>query len=146
VEDKPDAPPIDIDIPAFLPLLKVDPRRLHQILTHLLSNAVKFTPSHGRVTVSAGLAEDGAFTIAIADSGIGMDPERIGHALEPFKQLDSRLARRFEGVGLGLPLANALVRVHDGVLSIESVPGAGTTVRVSIPPARNVEIARAACA
>jgi signal transduction histidine kinase len=145
-EEKPDAPQIQIDVPAYLPLLKVDPRRLHQILTHLLSNAVKFTPSHGRVAVKAALTENGAFTIAISDTGIGMDPERIGHALEPFKQLDSRLARRFEGVGLGLPLANALVKVHDGTLAIESAPGAGTIVTVSFPPQRNVEKARAACA
>jgi signal transduction histidine kinase len=146
VEDKPDAPPIHIDIPAHLPLLKVDPRRLHQILTHLLSNAVKFTPSQGRISVRSMLSGNGAVTIAISDTGIGMDPDRIGHALEPFKQLDSRLARRFEGVGLGLPLANALVRAHEGTLSIESAPGTGTTVTVSFPPQRNVEIARAACA
>ena len=145
-EDKPDAPPILIEIPAYLPLLKVDPRRLHQILTHLLSNAVKFTQAQGRVTVRAGVAENGGFTIAISDTGIGMDPDRIGHALEPFKQLDNRLARRFEGVGLGLPLASALVRVHDGSLAIESVPGAGTTVTICFPPERNVEIAQAACA
>ena len=146
LEDKPDAPPIHIDIPAHLPLLKVDPRRLHQILTHLLSNAVKFTPSEGRISVRSALAANGAVTIAISDNGIGMDPDRIGHALEPFKQLDSRIARRFEGVGLGLPLANALVGAHDGTLSIKSAPGTGTTVTVSFPPERNVEVARAASA
>ena len=144
LEDKPNAPPVDIDIPAHLPLLKVDARRLHQILTHLLSNAVKFTPSEGRVSVGAALAANGALAITIADSGIGMDPERIGHALEPFKQLDSRLARRFEGVGLGLPLASALVRAHDGTMSVESTPGKGTIVTVAFPPERNVEIASAA--
>ena len=65
--------------------------------------------------------------------------EGIGHALEPFKQLDSRLARRFEGVGLGLPLANALVQLHQGRLSILSMPGKGTTVTVEFPPERTVE-------
>jgi signal transduction histidine kinase len=144
LEDKPDAPAVDIDIPAHLPLLRVDARRLHQILTHLLSNAVKFTPSEGRISMRAALASDGALAIRIADSGIGMEPERIEHALEPFKQLDSRIARRFEGVGLGLPLANALVRAHDGTLSVESAPGKGTIVTVSFPPERNIEIARAA--
>lgn len=146
LEDKPEAPPIDIEIPAYLPLLKVDPRRLHQILTHLLSNAAKFTASEGRIKVRATVAGDGSLVVTVADNGIGMDPDRIGHALQPFKQLDSRLARRFEGTGLGLPLANALVRAHDGSLSIESAPGAGTTVTVTFPQQRNVEITRAACA
>jgi len=145
-EDKPDAAAIHVDIPADLPLLRADPRRLHQILTHLLSNALKFTPGDGHICVRSALAANGGFAIAISDTGIGMDPDRIEHALEPFKQLDSRIARRFEGVGLGLPLANALVRAHDGTLSIASAPGSGTTVTVSFPPQRNVEIAAAACA
>ncbi len=141
--DRPDAAPIRIDIPARLPLLKADPRRLHQILIHLLSNAVKFTPGDGRVTVRSALDGNGGIAIAISDTGIGMEPDRIEHALEPFKQLDSRLARRFEGVGLGLPLANALVRAHDGALSIKSAPGSGTTVTVTFPPQR-VELTGAA--
>jgi PAS domain S-box-containing protein len=145
-EAKPDSPSLLIDIPADLPLLTVDPRRFHQIFTHLLSNAVKFTPPDGRVAVRASLAEDGAFMLTISDTGIGMEPDRIAHALEPFRQLDSRLARRFEGAGLGLPLANALVQAHDGTLSIVSAPGAGTTVTVLFPPNRSAEISRPACA
>jgi signal transduction histidine kinase len=64
----------------------------------------------------------------ISDTGMGMEPERIRQALEPFKQLDGSLARRFEGAGLGLPLANALVRLHGGLLVIDTKPGMGTTV------------------
>jgi len=139
LEGKPDAPRIGIDISANLPLLKVDARRLHQLLTHLVSNAVKFTASEGHISIRALLAANGALAITIADSGIGMDPERIEYALEPFKQLDSRLARRFEGVGLGLPLANALVKAHDGTLTVESAPGEGTTVTVSFPPERTIK-------
>jgi PAS domain S-box-containing protein len=146
LEDKPDAAPINLDLPAHLPLLKVDPRRLHQIFAHLLSNAVKFTPTDGMIAVRAYLTEGGEITITIRDTGIGMEPERIGHALEPFKQLDSRLSRRFEGVGLGLPLANALVRLHEGTLAIESVPSEGTTVTICFPAERNIGMARAACA
>ena len=145
-EGKSDAAAIDIDVPAVLPLLKVDPRRLHQILMHLFSNAVKFTPAEGRIVVRAHVNGGGAIAVTIRDTGIGMDPERIGHALEPFKQLDSRLSRRFEGVGLGLPLANALVRLHDGNLEIESALGAGTTVTICFPPERNMEMVRAAYA
>jgi PAS domain S-box-containing protein len=131
-------PPIEIQIPADMPLLTADPRRLQQVLSHLMSNAVKFTPADGRIEVRALQSSQGGITIKITDTGIGMEPGRISHALEPFKQLDSRLARRFEGVGLGLPLANALMQLHQGRLSIESVPGAGTTVTLDFPPERTV--------
>ena len=134
-----DAPPIEIHIQAGLPLLKADPRRLQQVLAHLLSNAAKFTLRDGRIEVNALQSSHGGITIAITDTGIGMEPSRIDNALEPFKQLDSRLARRFEGVGLGLPLAKALVQLHQGRLSIQSVPGAGTTVTVAFPAERTVE-------
>ena len=143
-EDKTDVASIGIEVPADMPLLRADPRRLHQILTHLLSNAVKFTPGDGRIEVRARRSQQGGVTIAVKDTGIGMDPERIGHALEPFKQLDSRLARRFEGVGLGLPLVNALVRLHEGRLSIESSPGAGTIAVIEFPPERSIETVQAA--
>ena len=134
-----DTAPIEIHIQADMPLLKADPRRLQQVLAHLLSNAAKFTRPEGRIEVNALQSRGGGITIKITDTGIGMEPDRIGHALEPFKQLDSRLARRFEGVGLGLPLANALVQLHQGRLSIQSVPGAGTTVTVDFPPERTLE-------
>jgi PAS domain S-box-containing protein len=135
---------IEIDIQADLPLLRADPRRLQQVLAHLLSNAAKFTRPEGRIEVNALQSSEGGVTINITDTGIGMEPSRIAHALEPFKQLDSRLARRFEGVGLGLPLANALVQLHQGRLSIQSVPGKGTIVTVDFPAERTVEARLAA--
>jgi PAS domain S-box-containing protein len=134
-----ETPPIEIQIPADMKLLKADPLRLQQVLAHLLSNAAKFTPREGRIEIKALLSREGGIVIKITDTGIGMQQDRIAHALEPFKQLDSRLARRFEGVGLGLPLANALVQLHQGRLSILSAPGKGTTVTVEFPPERTVE-------
>ena len=134
-----ETPPIEIQIPADMKLLKADPLRLQQVLAHLLSNAAKFTPREGRIEIRALLSREGGIVIKITDTGIGMQQDRIAHALEPFKQLDSRLARRFEGVGLGLPLANALVQLHQGRLSILSAPGKGTTVTVEFPPERTVE-------
>jgi signal transduction histidine kinase len=141
---RPEDAPILIDVPVQLPLLRVDPRRLQQIIKHLLSNAVKFTPKDGRIEVRALQLANGGIAIVIKDTGIGMEPDRIGYALEPFKQLDSRLERRFEGGGLGLPLANALIGLHGGRLSIESRPGAGTTVTGTFPPDRTVQTVRAA--
>ena len=143
-ESKPNTAIVDLDLPLYLPWLRADARRLHQILTHLLSNAVKFTPAEGKIAIQAFQTKEGAIAISIKDTGIGMEPDRISHALQPFRQLDSRLSRRFEGVGLGLPLANALMGLHEGTLGIESVPGAGTTVTICFPPGRNIEMPRAA--
>jgi len=131
---------ITVDVLAGLPLLKADARRLRQILNHIFSNAVKFTPKEGRIAAKAWLNKAGGIAIAIEDDGIGMEPDLIQHALEPFKQLDGSLARRFEGAGLGLPLANALVRLHGGKLSIDSTPGVGTSVTIEFPPERTVEL------
>jgi two-component system, cell cycle sensor histidine kinase PleC len=125
-----------IDLPPDLPMLLGDELRLKQIVLNLLSNAVKFTPAGGRVTLSAAMAPDGSLALAVSDTGIGMKAEEIPIALEPFRQIDSVHTRRYEGTGLGLPLARTLAELHGGALSIESVPGHGTTVTVTLPPKR----------
>jgi two-component system cell cycle sensor histidine kinase PleC len=84
------------------------------------------------VNVSASIEADGA-VIAVSDTGIGMKPADIPIALEPFRQIDGALSRRFDGTGLGLPLAKALVELHGGCLDIESAPAAGTVVRIRLP-------------
>ena len=121
---------------ADLPKIFLDSRKVKQILLNLISNAVKFTPKGGRVTVSAGLNERGELVITVADTGIGIAPENIGKALSPFMQIDSSLSRKYEGTGLGLPLSKALVELHGGQLKIESQLGAGTTVTVTFPTTR----------
>ncbi len=144
VEDRPEAPAIGIDIPAHLPFLKVDPRRLHQILMHLLSNAVKFTPADGSIAARAYLTKDGALSIAIKDSGIGMEQDRIAHALEPFKQLDSRIARRFEGVGLGLPSPMRSCASTRARFRSRAHPGSAPQSPCISRPERIIELVRAA--
>ncbi len=124
---------VSLEAAEELPELLIDQRRMKQVFINLLSNAVKFTPEGGSVAVKLRLAGDGAPEIVIADSGIGMAPGDIETALQPFSQLDSRLSRRFEGTGLGLPLARTLIEVHGGTLLIESSPGSGTTVTVRLP-------------
>jgi signal transduction histidine kinase len=131
------------EIAAALPRLRADQRRVRQILLNLLSNAVKFTPQGGRVRAEVFCAEQG-LAIAIADSGIGMAAEDIPRALERFGQIDSSLSRKYEGTGLGLPLAKRLMEIHGGTLEIESAPGAGTTVTVMFPAVRLIEQAAAA--
>jgi len=124
------------DVPSDLPLLRGDELRLKQIVLNLLSNAVKFTPVGGRIALSARTTADGGIVLAVIDTGIGMKPEEIPIALQPFRQIDSALNRRYEGTGLGLPLARTLVELHDGILNISSTPGQGTTVTVVLPATR----------
>lgn len=123
---------LSVDFDHRVSLVRADPKRLRQILLNLLSNAVKFTPPGGKVCASTHLGDKG-FDIIIADTGIGMKSEDIPRALERFGQIDSTLARKYEGTGLGLPLSKHLIELHGGALIIESKIGAGTIVTVSLP-------------
>jgi two-component system cell cycle sensor histidine kinase PleC len=125
---------LTVAVPDGLPLLEADILRLKQILLNLLSNAVKFTPAGGRVDVCAETGAEDAIVISVSDTGIGMAPEMIPVALEPFRQIASPLSRNVEGTGLGLSLVKALTEQHGGRLEIDSATGAGTTVRLHFPP------------
>jgi signal transduction histidine kinase len=127
---------LDAEITDSLPGLRADQRAIRQILINLLSNAVKFTPEGGRIRVAADIDAQGRFVISVADSGIGISEQDLEEVVLPFKQVDSSLARKYEGTGLGLPLTHGLVEMHDGRLEIESVLGAGTTVKVIFPQQR----------
>tara|TARA_R110000868_G_scaffold202806_2_gene450631 strand:- start:7492 stop:8616 length:1125 start_codon:yes stop_codon:yes gene_type:complete len=120
-----EGPPEEVTITA-------DPTRLKQILLNLISNSVKFT-SVGSVKVEAGFAGMSEFVFSVTDTGIGMSEEHMAKALLPFLQVDTSLARRYEGTGLGLTLTKSLVEMHGGTLAIESRLGEGTRVRVHLP-------------
>ncbi len=121
------------EVAADMPPINADPRRLRQVLLNLLSNAVKFTPAGGRVDVNASWDRCKGVTIIVADTGLGMDQEQVKTALEAFGQVDSSYAKKFEGTGLGLPLARALTELHGGSLDIRSEPDRGTEVIVTLP-------------
>ncbi|MGE5502987.1 MAG: ATP-binding protein [Actinomycetota bacterium] len=123
------------DLPPGLPPVAADRRRLLQIFVNLLSNAVKFTPEGGTVHVGAEV-DDAFVSILVADTGIGMSADEVALALQPFRQVDGGLARRYEGTGLGLPLAKSFVDLHGGSLEISSTKGGGTTVTVRLPRGR----------
>jgi signal transduction histidine kinase len=118
-----------------LPLVRVDERKLKQILINLLSNAVKFTPAGGHVTIAARTDQTGII-ITVSDTGIGIAPNDIARALSPFTQVENSMSRRFDGTGLGLPLADSLTRLHGGSLKLTSELGKGTTVTISLPTNR----------
>ncbi len=114
-----------------------DKTKLKQILINLLSNAIKFTPPGGRVEIGAEAAPEGnGLRFWVRDTGIGMTADEIRQALELFRQVDNSLSRRFEGAGLGLPLAVKLTELHGGRLEVRSAPRRGTTVSVYLPASR----------
>ena len=121
-----------------LPVVLGDETKLRQVLINILANAVKFTPDGGHVTVSSEAAGRGGLSICVSDSGIGMTPEQIQLALDPFRQVEGDLNRRFEGLGLGLPITKALVELHGGQLGIDSEPERGTIVTIRLPQERLV--------
>ena len=122
-----------------LPLaVRADERAFRQIMINLISNAVKFTPEGGTVAIRGRLTDLGGLELITEDTGIGIAPEDIETALQPFGQIDSLLARRHEGTGLGLPLAKSLTELHGGTMKIDSSVGFGTTVTVRFPPWRTI--------
>jgi len=117
-----------LDVSDDLPLLAVDPVRLSEVLNNLVANALRYTPSGGRVTISGKLAEDGGAVLEVRDTGAGIAPEALPHVFDRFyKSADSR------GSGLGLAIAKNLVAAHGGQLSVESAIGKGTVMTVRLP-------------
>jgi PAS domain S-box-containing protein len=121
---------------AGLPHLICDDRLLKQVLLNILSNALKFTPEGGQVTITARLATDGGIRIMVSDSGIGIPADRLNDMVRPFTQIEDSHVRRHEGAGLGLPLSKQFVELHGGSLDIESTVGQGTTVTIHLPAER----------
>jgi signal transduction histidine kinase len=128
---------LSLSLPPSLPRARGDGARLQQVLRNLLANGVKFTPAGGSVTLSAAVEEpSGDLVLRVSDTGIGMAPEDIPRAFEPFTQLDSALSRRYGGSGIGLYLARALAEAHGATLNLESAPGSGTTAVLRLPASR----------
>ncbi len=129
---------LNLKVPKDLPSLRAEERAVKQVLTNLLTNAIKFTPEGGDVTLSVYLDDSKRMCIRVEDSGIGIAPEDIAVALAPFGQIESALSRKNQGTGLGLPLTKALVELHGGILDLQSKFGSGTTVTIIFPAERVV--------
>ncbi len=129
------------EIPDDLPWVEAHEGRLKQALINLVSNAIKFTPQGGTVTISAERHDNGAVSIAIADTGIGMSSRDLDIALTPFGRVEKAWTRGRTGTGLGLPLARQFVEGMGGTFAIDSSPGYGTTVTLTFPSVALAEVA-----
>jgi two-component system cell cycle sensor histidine kinase PleC len=123
-----------IEVEPSAPALYADERALKQILINLASNAVKFSPPGGKISVVGSPAADGAFQIVVRDNGPGVPREKLDKIFVPFNQVDNRYDRQAGGTGLGLALVRGLVELHGGRAWIESEPGKGCRAYVVLPP------------
>lgn len=119
-------------VPDNLPPMLADRRALKQILLNVLSNAIKFTPTGGRITLTT-LAADGGVIVEIRDTGIGIEDHKLDSLTDPFVRGESDPYKSQDGTGLGLAIVKSLVELHNGALEIASEPGAGVTVTMTFP-------------
>jgi PAS domain S-box-containing protein len=129
---------LDVGLSGDIPLaLAGDQHRVKQIISNLVSNAVKFTPPRGAITISAQVIEQQAASvrvqIAVKDSGIGISPDLLEYIFQPFVQADGSTTRKFGGTGLGLTISRRLAELMGGSISVESTPGKGSCFRFTLP-------------
>ncbi|MFT4089500.1 MAG: ATP-binding protein [Asticcacaulis sp.] len=122
-----------------LPEIEADFRALKQVLLNILTNAVKFTPSGGSVTISA-VSTDNNVHLYIADTGIGIEAENLTRLAKPFEQIENQFSKTREGTGLGLALTKSLIELHDGTMEVDSNVGQGTTVSIILPIRRKPDM------
>lgn len=121
---------------ASMPIMKAEELAIKQVIGNVLSNAMKYTPKDGRITLFTNYDSDGTFRLSCTDTGVGMTEMEVKKALSAFGQVDNALDRSGSGTGLGLPLAQAIMKIHDGRLEIMSEKSIGTTVTIIFPPDR----------
>lgn len=127
---------LDVHIEGGMPLIEADPAKVKRIMYNLVSNAIKFTPEGGHVSLEASL-RDGMVEISVTDTGIGISPEDQKKIFNLFQQLDSSASRSHEGTGVGLALSRKLVEMHGGRIWVESELDKGSRFSFTLP-ARSV--------
>ena len=127
---------------AAIPILRADVRAIKQILTNLISNAIKFSPVSSKITVQTEIDENFCINLLVRDKGTGMNAQQVRRALIPYAQFDTSLHRKQGGTGLGLPLIRALAELHHAKLKIKSDPDTGTEFRIVFPADRNIVAAQ----
>ena len=124
---------INKDIPSPAPLLYVDPQRMKQVLNNLVTNAIKFTPPEGTVTIQARDYNEQFVLISVVDTGFGIPVEDRQHVFERFYQSNHMQQSKMGGYGLGLSIARLIVEQHGGTIDFESTMGKGTTFFFTAP-------------
>jgi len=119
--------------PSKLPAVQCDREKIRQALINLVTNAVKFTPSGGQVTVEASADGDERVAVTVTDTGIGIAPQNLGRVFDVFFQVDGSTTREFGGAGLGLAIVKSYLEAHAGTVRVASTPGAGTTFTLTLP-------------
>ncbi|MBS0469603.1 MAG: sensor histidine kinase [Proteobacteria bacterium] len=127
---------LSCEIDAALPAIRADERALKQILLNLVSNAIKFTPRGGQITIFADRSDAGDVRFGVSDTGIGIAPEEHGKVFESFGQGRHDVVTADKGTGLGLPIVKGLIEHHGGRIELNSRVGEGTTVTVYLPAER----------
>jgi signal transduction histidine kinase len=123
---------LDLEVDKRLTAWTADERKFKQIVLNLVSNAVKFTPQGGKVTVRAS-RNDGGMEVAVTDTGVGIAPEDRALVFEEFRQVGTDYAKKVEGTGLGLALTKKFVELHGGRIWVESEKGKGSTFAFILP-------------
>ena len=118
------------------PCIFADRLKIRQILLNLLTNANKFTPDGGTITVTVDMEDGGGLQVTVTDTGKGISPEELETVLQPFKRSQDRADRAKDGFGLGLPLSSALAELHGARFELDSAVGLGTTARLVFPVER----------
>lgn len=124
---------LEIDIHPGLGPVVIDSGKLKQVLYNYLSNALKFTPNRGRVTIRVKPEETGTFRLEVEDTGIGIRPEDLSRLFVEFQQLDASLAKKYQGTGLGLALTKRIVEAQGGRVGVLSTPGKGSLFFAVLP-------------
>jgi signal transduction histidine kinase len=122
----------EVDLPESLPLIEADRSEMEQLFTNLISNAIKYNVKRGKVMVSAKRSNH-ALNIKVADTGIGISEEHLGHIFEEFYRVSGPETRYTTGTGLGLSIVKKIVESHFGRIEVESKIGKGTTFTVKLP-------------
>jgi signal transduction histidine kinase len=117
-------------------VLRLDIGKMTQVFVNLLSNAIKFTGAGGSIDIDSDLTPEGGLSIWVRDTGQGIASDDLDRVLEPFGQIEDHLTRQNSGMGLGLSIARALVRMHGGELTLTSQLDVGTTVEIRLPAER----------
>src|SRR5207248_9980824 len=124
---------MEMEIDARLGEVMLDPAKLKQVLYNYLSNAIKFTPEEGRITIWLRAVGEDAFRLEVEDSGIGIRPEDLRRLFVEFQQLDASLTKQYQGTGLGLALTRRIVEAQGGQVGVHSIPGQGSTFFAILP-------------